>query len=385
LDKRDTALLVTRNFPPLTGGMERLTFHTYLALRQQFSVALCGPQGARAHTEPPDAVAESPLTPLPRFLLSLQWQAGRMAWRTRPRYVHAGSGLAAPAALAAGRLSGAQVSCFLHGLDLVVEHRTYRQIFLPAIRHCDRLFANSRHTAALALEAGVAPEKIHLLHPGVTMPDCSQGTRRRQAFRREYGLGEARILLSVGRLTQRKGLAPFIRHALPAIVRAEPSTLLVIIGEEPTGALKHSDGVLAEIQRAAAETGLQAHLRHLGKVDDATLEAAYFAADAHVFPVIEQAGDVEGFGMVALEAAAHGLSTVAFAVGGVPDAIAEGTTGRLVTAGSYSALSAAVVKALNNPNPQKHAHYCHAHAGRFSWQHFEERFLKLLQNMPTTQ
>lgn len=365
--------------------MERLTFHTYLALREQFTVALCGPQGARAHTEPPDAVTESPLTPLPHFLLSLQWQAGRMAWRTRPRYVHAGSGLAAPAALAAGRLSGAQVSCFLHGLDLVVEHRTYRQIFLPAIRHCDRLFANSRHTAALAREVGIAPEKIHLLHPGVTIPDCSQGTRRRQAFRREYGLGEARILLSVGRLTQRKGLAPFIQHALPAIIRTQPATLLVIIGEEPTGALKHSTGVLAEIQRAAAETGLESRLRHLGRVDDATLEAAYFAADAHVFPVIEQTGDVEGFGMVALEAAAHGLPTVAFEVGGIPDAVAEGISGRLVESGNYPALSAAVAETLRTSNTAECLERCRDHAAQFNWLHFQERFLKLLQNMPTNQ
>lgn len=378
-------MLVTRNFPPLTGGMERLTYHTYLALRRQFAVALCGPQGARAHAVSTDAVAESPLAPLPRFLLSLQWQAGRMAWRTRPRYIHAGSGLAAPAALAAARLSGAQVSCFLHGLDLVVEHRAYRQLFLPAIRRCDRLFANSCHTAELARRAGIAPEKIHLLHPGVTIPDPSQGPGRRQTFRQAHGLGEARILLSVGRLTERKGLAPFIRHALPAIVRAQPSTRLVIVGEEPTGALKHSGGVLAEIQRAAAETGLESHLRHLGKVDDATLEGAYFAADAHVFPVIEQAGDVEGFGMVALEAAAHGVPTVAFAVGGVPDAIAEGISGRLVKSGDYPALSAAVAETLHRFNTAECLERCRDYATRFSWVHFQERFLKLLRNLPTNQ
>lgn len=308
-----------------------------------------------------------------------------MAWQTRPRYVHAGSGLAAPAALAAGRLSGAQVSCFLHGLDLVVEHRSYRQIFLPAIRRCDRLFSNSHHTAALAREAGIAPEKIHLLHPGVSMPDSSQATTRRQAFRREYVLGEARILLSVGRLTQRKGLAPFIRHALPAIVRAQPSTLLVIIGEEPKDALKHSGGVLAEIRRAAAETGLESRLRHLGKVDDATLAAAYFAADAHVFPVIEQAGDVEGFGMVALEAAAHGLLTIAFAVGGVPDAVAEGVSGHLVKSGDYLALSAAVAETLCASNTAEGLERCRDHAAQFNWLHFQERFLKLLQNLPTNQ
>ena len=54
----------------------------------------------------------------------------------------------------------------------------------------------------------------------------------------------------------------------------------------------------------------------LARVDDQRLSDAYFAADVMVFPVLDLPGDVEGFGMVAVEAAAHGLPTVAFAVGG---------------------------------------------------------------------
>ena len=69
------------------------------------------------------------------------------------------------------------------------------------------------------------------------------------------------------------------------------------------------------------------------------LHAAYAEADALVFPVLELPGDVEGFGMVALEAAAHGLPTFGFRSGGVPDAVQEGRTGELVSASDYGGLA----------------------------------------------
>jgi phosphatidylinositol alpha-1,6-mannosyltransferase len=127
---------------------------------------------------------------------------------------------------------------------------------------------------------------------------------------------------------------------------------------------------------------MEDHVRLLGKFDDATLEAAYFAADAHVFPVLDLPGDVEGFGMVALEAAAHGLPSIAFAVGGVPDAVAEGTTGRLVGARAYGAFSEAIIQALRTPYTEDLVRRCHEHASVFAWPRFEERFLKLLQDRP---
>jgi phosphatidylinositol alpha-1,6-mannosyltransferase len=382
LEIRPNALLVTRNFPPLTGGMERLTYQTYRALREHFRVRLCGPAGAGRFAHPEDAVAESPLSPLPLFLLSLQLQAFRAALASRPKFVHAGSGLAAPAALVAGRAAGAQVSCFVHGLDLVAEHGLYQRVFLPAIRRCDRIFVNSRHTFLLARQREIAEEKLVVLNPGVSLPPMQGRPRAREMFRKQHGLGDAPLLLSVGRLTARKGLAEFIERALPGIIQAVPNTILVVIGGEPAGALKHTRGVLADITGAIASSHMEGHVRLLGRVDDTTLEAAYFAADAHVFPILDLPGDVEGFGMVALEAAAHGLPTIAFAVGGVPDAVRDGTTGSLVQAGDYDTLTEATIQALRLPYNQSQIQRCHDHAADFAWPRFEERFLKLLQNLP---
>jgi phosphatidyl-myo-inositol dimannoside synthase len=327
-------------------------------------------------------VTESPLSPLPFFLLSLQWQAFCAALASPPQFVHAGSGLAAPAALFAGRTVGAQVSCFVHGLDLIAEHALYQRVFLPAIRRCDRIFVNSRHTFFLARQQEIAEKKLVILNPGVALPPMQRRPRARQTFREQHGLGNASLLLSVGRLTARKGLAEFVERALPGITQAVQNTILLVIGEEPAGALKHTDGALADIMRATTSSRMEGRVRLLGRVDDAALEAAYFAADAHIFPVLDLPGDVEGFGMVALEAAAHGLPTIAFAVGGAPDAVCHGTTGTLVHAGDYDTFKEATIQTLGTPYSQSQIQRCYNHAANFAWPHFEERFLKLLQNLP---
>src|SRR5699024_9997553 len=106
-----------------------------------------------------------------------------------------------------------------------------------------------------------------------------------------------------------KGLLEFVMQALPAIVAARPDTLLLVVGDAPSQAIHASAQSRQTIQQAANALGLGAHLRFLGRVDDATLASAYRAADVHVFPVRDDPFDPEGFGMVAVEAASHGLPT----------------------------------------------------------------------------
>lgn len=381
-NRRPSAVMVSRNLPPLTGGMERLNHHAYQALGKRFKVALCGPAGANSIVREEDTCREVGLSSLSRFLVTCQWKTFRLARRFRPAIVYSGSGLTAPAALLAGRSTRAPVACFLHGLDIVADHPAYRLVFLPAIRRCDRLIVNSRHTAGLAIAAGVPEERIVVVHPGVDLPNFSLREGARARFRDQFGFGSRPFLLAAGRLTERKGLAPFIRHALPEVVRHLPETLLVIIGEEPSHGLKHRQGIITEIQTAIREAKMQSHVVLLGAVDDEQLSDAYFSADVHVFPVLERPGDVEGFGMVAIEAAAHGLPTVAFKAGGVGDAVAHGQSGWLVEPGQYDELTHNILNALDRANShteQSHVRDARAHAERFCWNTFDSRFLDAIE------
>lgn len=375
--KQARALLVTRNFPPLVGGMENVNQRLLAELSPDWDLALSGPRGSSAHAPQAVRSTETPVKPLARFLVESFFRTLLLAWRWQPRMVLAGSGLAAPTAWTAARLNGAKLVVYLHGLDIIAPSRVYRRLWLPFIRRADLILVNSAHTAGLAQGVGVDSDRIRVLHPGTEMPvlDRQAGT----ALRSKLEFGDAPLLLSVGRLTRRKGLAEFVQHALPRILEQRPSTLLVIIGEEATDAL-HSSGV-SERQRivAAAETaGTAGHLRFLGRRDDAELSAAYQAAQVHVFPVLEQVGDVEGFGMVALESAAHGLPTVAFAVGGVPDAVAPGVTGTLVRSGDYSGFADAVLEVMAMPFGEDQVAASRKFAEAKSWPHFGTRLRKLV-------
>lgn len=369
-------LLLTRNFPPLWGGMERLNWHLAAELAKTGDVRVIGPAGAAAHAPAGVTVREAPLQPLRAFL----WQAARLAraearaWR--PDVVLAGSGLTAPLALWAAQAGGARTAAYVHGLDLVVPHPVYRALWRPALRRIDTVIANSRATAALAEGIGIAPARIAIVHPGVELPAPDPAARAR--FRAAHDIpADAPLLLSVGRLTARKGLLEFVRDALPRIVAQRPDVLLAVVGDAPAHALYAQPQTPQAILAAAAAAGVSAHLRFPGKLFGQELADAYFAADVHVFPIRDLPGDPEGFGMVAVEAAAHGLPTVAYATGGVVDAVHDGASGRLVPPGDAAAFALAVVDTLQNP-PRPEA--LRAFAAEFAWERFGQRVNHALLN-----
>jgi phosphatidylinositol alpha-1,6-mannosyltransferase len=369
-------LLITRNLPPLLGGMERLNLQLAEALAGIAPLTVIGPRGCGPHLPFATKVIEVPARPLWRFLLSSS-RAARSRGLGSLRLVVAGSGLAARSAMTAARRAGAPCVAYVHGLDLIVPHPVYRAFWLPQLRRLDLAIANSANTADLAARTGVARGRVAVVHPGVAIPpeDPEAGLRFRQA----HGLEGRTLLLSVGRMTPRKGLAEFVARALPAIRADRPDVVLVVIGDEAPNALAGaSRGASASLRYRAAELGLSGHLRIIGSVDDATLSDAYRAADLHVFPVRQVPGDVEGFGMVAIEAAAHGLPTVAFAVGGVPDAVAQGRSGALVPPEDYAAFARRVIEMVSDPEPAHRKASARAFAAEFAWPRFAERIRLLL-------
>jgi phosphatidylinositol alpha-1,6-mannosyltransferase len=331
--------------------MERLNWHMADELSRFSQVHLIAPGGARASGLPQGiGITEVPLSPLPLFLLSAFCSALRISLTWRPGVVLAGSGLTGPIAWIAARLSGARAVAYLHGLDITVPNQIYRYFWLPALRCLDAVIANSRSTRELAQQAGVEPDRIHIVHPGVSIPQSDPSARAR--FRAAHDLGDQPVLLSVGRLTARKGLREFVREALPLIVAQRPDAVLVIVGEEPAHALYAKSQSAASIQTTADEAGVGKNLRFLGTLFGEALADAYSGAEMHVFPVRQLPNDPEGFGMVAIEAAAHGLATVAYATGGVVDAVAQGESGYLVQPNDASAFSQAVLELIQTPIPK---------------------------------
>lgn len=361
-------LHISRNMPPLVGGMERLNWHIADELRRRAELQILAPRGTAAVAPLGVVATEVPSRPLPVFIALAALSAIRIGRAFRPDVVLAGSGLMAPVAEIAARLAGAKSVVYVHGLDVIVDNAIYKAAWLPSIRRMDRVITNSRFTASLCEKAGVDRERIGIVHPGVTMPpplDDNDG--RARAFRELHGLGEGPCLLSIGRMTARKGLREFVSGVLPSIAARHPGVRLVVVGGEAVDALHSASHSSAELVEIAARSGVESNLALIGRIDDWELEDAWAAAAVHVFPVREIPGDPEGFGMVAVEAAAHGVPTVAYAVGGVPDAVLDGTSGVLVQPGDQAGFAAAVDRTLGAEFVRK---LVRGWAERFDWNLF---------------
>lgn len=363
--------MITRNLPPLTGGMERLNWHLAAELAHAFDVSICGPAGCADQLPPHTRLAGAfTIAPLPRFLVESFVRSQLAAHRIKPEILIAGSGVTAPHIRIAARRSGAKTLVYLHGLDLVTPHPVYRALFLPFIRRCDIAVVNSHNTARLAESRGIRHERIKILHPGVEWP-CDLDHIDAATFRIRFGIGRRPLLLSVGRLTARKGLVDFVRYSLPKIVAAYPEVILLVVGGAADAQLGGGPVAIRDaVSRTANTLGLDRNLMFTGKVDEDTLSQAYRASQLHVFPVLDLPGDVEGFGMVALEAAAHGLPTIAFNVGGVADAIAQGRSGLVIPPGDHEHMSQSIIAFLRGQVPQVTSDSCRTFARPMSWTAF---------------
>lgn len=376
--KKPRILLITRNLPPLTGGMERLILHAATGIAKYASLTVIGPRGCTEHLGSDIKVVEVPDS-APPFLFFATFKALRLCRSNTFDLIIGGSGLAAPPVILAGMRHRTKTLLFLHGLDLVVNHPVYQLSFIPCIRRASHVIANSQNTRRLACEKGVQDERVTVINPGTSLPQPVPADVT-AAFRDKYAFTFPHTLLFVGRMTQRKGLSYFIQNIFPLITQSLPDTGLIVVGESPQDSLnKRGEGTA--VMDAVKASGLEKSVVFLGKLDDSELVTAYSLASVQIFPLLETPGDVEGFGMVAVEAAACGTPTVAFSVGGVADAIAP-ENGYLVTAGQYQEFARRILQILQEGSPSDQS--CRRHAAEYAWPQFDRKLKNVLSSIITT-
>lgn len=371
---RPRILLITRNFPPLTGGMERLMLNVTRGISAWANLAVVGPKGCSAYCPEGVKVYEAPAG-LAGFLVTATWKAVTACLVSRFDLILGGSGLAAPIVMLVRRLFGGNAAIFIHGLDLVVQSQVYQALFVPCIRRADLVIVNSSNTRRLAVDKGTSGERVVVIHPGTELPDLTK-IESRESFCRRHDIPFEKILLFVGRMTKRKGLSQFVRNSLPAILSKEPMSGLVVVGDNPDQGLTNL-GEQKQVKQAVADLQLGDHIRFLGQVTDADLISCYAHADVQVFPLVEVPGDVEGFGMVAVEAASCGTPTVAFKTGGVSDAVSP-LNGSLVKPGRYDLLAEAILETLSIGLPNSAT--CLQHANQFRWEAYHRQLETLIRS-----
>jgi phosphatidylinositol alpha-1,6-mannosyltransferase len=370
--KRHKILLITRNLPPLVGGMERMMQQLAQGVSEYADLTVIGPRGCKEHLPQSSTVYEAS-SHLGPFLLFSTLLGMRACRTTKYDVVIGGSGLIGPTLRILALLFRCRTLIYLHGLDLVVDSAAYQKLFVPSLRHVDSVAVNSGSTFEIAIRKGIDKTRMTIVHPGTALPGALDYASR-QDFRNRYSIPFNRYMLFTGRMTKRKGLSGFLQHALPAILKAEQGVGLVVVGEEPLNSL-NQQGEEAQIHEQLHSPALRESVVFLGKLTDLDLQLCYAEAALQIFPLVQIHGDIEGFGMVAIEAAACGTPTVAFELGGVSDAISS-ESGYLVAPGDFRSFADSIIRILQDGEPS--AEQCVRHAKRFSWDSYNEKMQSVI-------
>jgi glycosyltransferase involved in cell wall biosynthesis len=353
-------LFISRAFPPVIGGIEQQNQSIARALARRCKTDIIVNRFGKKL--------------LPLFLPYATLRALVVAHRYD--VVLLGDGVLAVIGAIIKQFSRKPVICIVHGLDLTFPNRIYQHFwlgrFLPSL---NRLIAVGNATISQGTARGIPADRFTFIPNGVdkiaSMPTCD---RRKLGQRLSHPIPGG-VLLTLGRLVKRKGVAWFIENVLPKL---DSSLTYLVAGNGP-----EQVNIAATIQRLQ----LQDKVLMLGEVSAEDRELLFACADLFVQPNIPVAGDMEGFGLVVLEAAERGLPVVAANIEGLQDAISHGNNGYLVAAGDANAWQSRITTLLQDPDGLLQAgklarSYVHAH---YAWELIAARYEEILARVSTRQ
>ena len=215
---------------------------------------------------------------------------------------------------------GVRAAAIVHGQDVTKPIAAYQRWVPKVFRALDLVMPVSAATGEQCVERGLPPERVHVVHNGVDVERFEQAEVHPEAMRNALPEG-ALLLSSVGRQVKRKGFAWFVRNVMPKL---PDHVHYWMAGDGPES---------EDIEAAISETGLERRVLRLGRVTEQELLDLYSATDLYVMPNIPVPGDMEGFGIVMLEAGMMGTPTVAARLEGIREVVTEGENGYFVETG----------------------------------------------------
>ncbi len=207
------------------------------------------------------------------------------------------------------------------------------------LKGADRIIAVSNFTKGELLKLQIPDDNIVVMPDGVDLIKFNPKLDPQSIISR-YELRDRKVILTVSRLVKRKGHSSVIR-TLPEVLKKVPRVIYLIVGEGPEE---------NALRRLAHDLGIDDRIVFAGRVSSEELPFYYNACDVFIMPnyEIKEARDVEGFGIVFLEANACGKPVIGGRSGGVEDAIVEGKTGLLVDPLSREEIAGALISLLTD-------------------------------------
>ncbi len=349
-------LFITHKYPPSVGGMQKQSFELIRGMSGRAEVLTL------IHAEDRGKW---------RFFWSLRKKVRRIVSEHPDlSLIHLNDGLMGVFALPIRTVVSVPIVVTLHGLDVVMPAPWYQRKLLPRIAQYDHFIAVSSATARACIERGFDPAKVSVVLNGIdtAFGDVPTDPSYRTVLGERLGIDLARkkILVMLGRPVTRKGFSWLVREVMPLL---PPEVVCLHIGPLsgfsrlhrfflrllPFGIGTHLSLIWGmpldepDLLRAARDPRLAGRVHLLGKLPIADVVQTLKCADLFVMPNLPVKGDMEGFGLVALEASLCGVPVVASAVDGITDAIQEGKNGILLPPGDAPRWAQRITELLADP------------------------------------
>ncbi|MCX5679742.1 MAG: glycosyltransferase family 4 protein [Candidatus Omnitrophica bacterium] len=274
--------------------------------------------------------------------ITFLWKAFWIVKKHNIELVHCDKAL--PSGLIAyylNKLTGISYISYCHGEEVAtyLKHTNVIKKMAAVYNTAAKVIVNSNFTKNLLISIGVKESNLVVIHPG-TDADIFRPGIVSLGLREKLGLKNNRILLTVGRLQRRKGHDMVIR-SLPELVKKFSDLVYIIIGDGEE---------MKYLENLAKEQGVGDKVVFAGRVRQEDLPTYFNMCDIFIMANRSmENGDVEGFGIVFLEANACEKPVIGGNSGGVPDAVIDGRTGIIVDGGKEGELVAAISELLSDP------------------------------------
>ncbi len=315
-------LYITRKYPPAVGGMEKFSYELSQELSKQVPTRIISWGGSQKW--------------LPYFIPKAFIQALLSVPFRKISHIHIGDGLLSPVGLALKIITRRKVTINVMGLDVTYKSFFYQWLVPKCLKRLDKVICISEATRQQCIQRGIPADKCSVIPCAIYPADYKLNVKRADLEKFSgMDLQNKTVLFTVGRLVKRKGVEWFVDNVMPKL------------GNEYVYLVAGSGPEKEPIEQAIRWNNLGKQVKLLGKISDDDLKLLYNTSDVFVMPNINVPGDMEGFGIVAIEAAAAGLPTVAAATEGIRDAVIEGETGYLFIPSNIKSANIAMKKGLN--------------------------------------
>ncbi|MDR0714658.1 MAG: glycosyltransferase family 4 protein [Bacteroidales bacterium] len=330
-------LFVSHKFPPSTGGMEKHCYELVTGMERK----------CKTHR----LIYDSKRSRL-SFFLSLRRKIGQIC-RTHPQIdiIYFNDALIAAFCSFTKLYGHISYVVTLHGLDVVFPSRIYHKYIFRRLNFYNQMIAVSSATARKAIALGIDSRKLVVIPNGIDVSplrDTPESVFRDWLSAKRIDASGRQILMMTGRPVKRKGFSWFAEHVFPQLQEQfylivtgpfhhKPALLermVFLLPEKPREKVMLFFGYFSDERRLRKIISQTPCISHLGCLPYSEVEMLYNKADAFVMPNIAVEGDMEGFGLVCLEASAHGAPVFASDIDGIPGAIINGRNGFLLPPGN---------------------------------------------------